>query len=60
MEAELAAKKCGMRELQASHGGGNDYSPECVLHTNEKGRHKGDHRAANGYHWKPSPSDRRL
>lgn len=60
MEAELEAKKCGMREIQGSHGGGTDYSPECVLHTNDRGRHKGDHRAANGYSWRPGPNDRRI
>lgn len=58
--AYLESKKCGMREVLGSHGGGTDYSPECVLHTNDKGKHKGNHRAANGYTWKPGLNDRRI
>lgn len=58
--AYLASITCNMRELQSSHGGGNDYSAPCVLHTNEKGKHRGNHRTAQGYAWKPGPNDRRL
>lgn len=59
-EAFLESKKCKARELQGSHAGGNDYSAPCVLHVNEKGKHRGWHATKDGYRWEPGPDDRRL
>lgn len=49
--------RCKARELLGSHGGGTDFGPPCRQNVNEKGKHKGNHIAENGYSWPQSKYD---